>query len=419
MGAESLPIAHWSERENPDLTWALLSPSLLRYSYLDDLADNPDFVARQEDNVPSTELIPHRIATCKVRLAGRCKGLFEFRPYGLEESRPTHQEIVRFTHRSIPEFLEEYLSSHWKKFLSEFDFVNAYIRTLMATLKLFKLDSSILIANRIEAELLCTLQVVRNSQNGAKAEYFTYLDDLEALLYAKQIEGSPEFPRLTWTHFYSSPVSSPTFLSVFHTALGACYHEYAAWKTRINPEVIANGNAAEALINVLNGIRFHRLIPLDLFPCMCTPSNVFSTVLALLQQGVNPTSISIRPKDCGLSAWGYLVALLTCRKDHIERDGYWAAVEVCLQFGTSLPTWSRNSEKSLSISLAEMSNSIDALSPGMFTPGSDIELLMIPGVLRQIGGTATLVDFVSLHAPPNAERILEILEARERQGGVA
>jgi hypothetical protein len=284
----------------------------------------------------------------------------------------------------------------------------------MAALKLFQLGSSVRITYKVTTELFASLHVVRNSQNSAKAEYFAYLDDLDAVLYAKQIEGSPEFPRLTWTRFYSTPYNEPSFVSVFHSALEMGYHEYAAWKIRKTPEVIANGNAAEALFAVIHGIRFTDLIPYCWYPCMKTTSCVSSTVLVLLQGGVNPCSISIRPTDHGFSAWGYLVTLLThCCQGDSRIDRYWAAVEVSLQFGASLPIWSRNSEKSLSISLTEMSHDIEALNPGWFSTNSDIEEWFIPDVLRRMGGSATMVDFVSLHAPPNAERILEILETRK------
>ena len=191
------------------------------------------------------------------------------------------------------------------------------------------------------------------------------------------------------------------------------YHEYAAWKIRKTPEVIANGNAAEALFDVIHSIRFHTLVPYSWYSCMRTLSSVSSTVSLLLERGANPCSISIRPKDHGFSAWSYLVTLLTqCPQGHSTIDRYWAAVEISLQFGASLPIWSRNSEKSLSISLAEMSYDIETLKQGWFSTPVDFKEWFIPDVLKKIGGSATMVDFVSLHAPPNAERIFDILETR-------
>jgi Cdc6-like AAA superfamily ATPase len=409
LGTENLPIAKW--RYSSPL-WALLSPSLLRYSYLDEFADNPNFAIQQANNVPSMESIQGRIATCRTRLAGRCKGLLEFRPYGLNESRQNHQEIVRFTHRSIPEFLEEYLSSHWKMFLSGFDFVHAYIQTLKAALKLFQFQGSITDAKMITTELLGSLKVVRESQNSAITEYFPYLDDLDAVVYAKQIEGSPEFPHLTWTRFYSTTYRSPTFVSVFHTALKIGYHEYAAWKIRKSPEAIANGNAAEALMTAIHGIEFVRLAPNSWYNSVRSLCDISSTASLLLQQDVDPCSISLHPEDNGISAWGYLVNTLSrCHQGDLKINGLWAVVEVYLQFSAPLPKWSRNSELSLSISLAEISRDIEVAR--RFDNPEDVSAWFIPEALKKTGGSATILDFASLHAPPNVERIFEILETRE------
>jgi hypothetical protein len=257
-------------------------------------------------------------------------------------------------------------------------------------------------------ELLCALRVLRNTQKCGNTDSFTYLDTVERTLYEKQVEISPEFPTLTWTHFYTLDAGIPAFVSVFHTALSVHCHEYVAWRARNDPEAVATSNAAEALRNIFKGIYSQSLPPWSWLP-RSTPSDVFLTTVALLKQGVNPSCISTRPKDDGLSAWGYLVTLLT-REGHLDLPGaqYWAAVEAILQFGGSLPLWSRASEKSITISIPEMPRSIDV---GYFDTSKEHPP---PETLKHIGGTATLEDFVSYHAPENCERILQILEAREK-----
>jgi hypothetical protein len=76
--------------------------------------------------------------------------------------------------------------------------------------------------------------------------------------------------------------------------------------------------------------------------------------------------------------------------------------------------WRRNSKESLSISLAEMSHDIEALKPTsrLIYYVRDFEHWFIPDILGKIGGSATMVDFVNLHAPPNTQRIFSILEIR-------
>jgi hypothetical protein len=389
LGIEVLPISFFN--------CVVYGPSLLRYSFLDELADDPHFLMRE--NAPSsTELIEDRIASCRIRISGRCKGLLEFRPYGNQ-----NQEMIKFTHRSIPEFLENYLSSHWNKYLSEFDLMHAYTSTLIAALRLMPMDFSISTANRLLMELLCALVVLRNTQKCGNTDSFTCLDDVEKILYEKQVEISPEFPTLTWTRFYTLDAGTPAFVSIFHTALSTHCHEYVAWRIRNDPEVVATSNAAQALHDIFNGIHSQHLPPWDLFP-RSTPNDVFLTTVALLKQGVNPNCISIRPKDEGLSAWGKLITKLTqCKMEELAQ--YWAAVEAILQFGGSLPLWSRDSVESITISMPEMHRSIVVVEK-LDMKGS------LPEALKHMGGTATLEDFVSFHAPENCERILQLLEAR-------
>jgi hypothetical protein len=285
--------------------------------------------------------------------------------------------------------------------------MHAYTSTLIAALRLLQIDSSMSTANMVLTELLCALRLLRNTQKCDNTDAFTYLDNVERTLYKKQVEVSPEFPTLTWTHFYTLDIGVPAFVSVFHTALSAHCHKYVAWRARNDPEAVATSNAAEALRNIFKGIDSQRMPPWKWLP-RSTPSDVFLTTVALLEQGVNPSCISIRPKDDGLSAWGYLVTLLT-QDSHLDLLGaqYWAAVEAMLQFGASIPLWSRASEESLTISIPEMLRCIN------------IEYNLthkkrLPETLKHIGGTATLEGFVSCHAPENCERILQILEAREK-----
>jgi len=311
--------------------------------------------------------------------------------------------MIKFTHRSIPEFLENYLSSYWNKYLSEFDLMHAYTSTLIAALRFMPMNFSMSTANNLLLELLCALVILRNTQECSNPDSFTCLDDVERILYKKQVEASPEFPTLTWTHFYTLDVATPAFVSVFHTALSAHCYAYVAWRIRNDPEVVATSNAAEALRSIFKGIHCQKLPPWEWFP-PSTPNDVFLTTVALLKQGVNPNCISIRPKDNGLSAWGFLITELTERKkEDLQRAKYWAAVEAILQFGGSLPLWSRDSMESLIISMPEMSRSIVAQI-------SDSRPL--PEALKHMGGTATLEDFVSFHSPENCERILALLEAR-------
>src|SRR5437667_7616592 len=124
----------WGNSDTHPL-WALHCSSLLRYSFLDEFADDPDFAMRK-NALSSSRSIQDRIESCRIRISGRCKGLLEFRPYVLGESHGTHQEIVRFTHRLIPEFLENYIPSYWKECLSQFDLFHAYTSTLIASLEL-------------------------------------------------------------------------------------------------------------------------------------------------------------------------------------------------------------------------------------------------------------------------------------------
>jgi hypothetical protein len=76
--------------------------------------------------------------------------------------------------------------------------------------------------------------------------------------------------------------------------------------------------------------------------------------------------------------------------------------------------WWCNSKESFSIPLVEMSHNIEAMKPtsGLIDYIRDFEHWFIPDILGKIGGSATMVDFVNLHATANVERIFSILEIR-------
>jgi hypothetical protein len=421
LGVECLPIAEWDYTSASEDLWAMLSPSLFRYSFLDDFADDPDFAVRHGDNlVPGPGLIQNRIDACRIRISGRCRGLLEFRPYGLDSSCETRQDIVRFTHRSIPEFLERYmcLSKDWSEALRDFEIVHAYSSTLIAALKLSTIDSGMETGYHIGAELLCTLQLLREAGRRDNHIAFGYLDELERALYVKQLAVSPEFPALGWTRFHSTAGRAPAFHSVFHMALKFHKYEYVAWRVRHDRSLVAknDGNDAEAIIDIIKGIQFRDVDPNEWFP-RSTPSDVFQTTHLVLNHGADPISPSRREEEEECSAWSLLLTILS-KSDGDNQDPkqlYWAAMEAMLHFTSALPQWVRASESAITLSFPGLPHIIDIEGTKFYS--GEMDIYKIPHQLRRVGGTATLEDWISYHQPENSERLLQILAAKE-DGGV-
>jgi hypothetical protein len=91
----------------------------------------------------------------------------------------------------------------------------------------------------------------------------------------------------------------------------------------------------------------------------------------------------------------------------------WAALEICLQFiDLPPPLWHRHNRSTFSISIPKIGG---AICPSKESPISPVSLLLaeLPESLQDDGGTGTLEDFLWFHSPPNAEKILGILEARK------
>jgi len=411
LGVESLPLPSWNFEPIPQLR-ALLSPSLLRYSFLDDLADDQDFATRASSPL-SADAIQERMDNAQVRIAGRCKGLLEFRDSSLAKELEPNQKIVRFTHRSIPEFLERYLAKGWKENMLGFELVHAYISTFVAALKLFRLDTSLRTCYYIDTEIYCALRILHNAED-CDSTALTCLDNMEKALYTKQLEASPAFPKLRWAHFHTTSGAEPAFLSVFFSALRFHSHRYIEWRLNREPTLVANRSDAESFIAIIKGIYFYDHLPASWF-ARTTPNDVLLVTLAILKRGADPNVPSLHPTYGGATGWGYLLTMLTKHDDHDVKDWYWAVAEAILQFGGPLPQWTRVSSSSIIVSVPGTSTKIDVLDT-VTQPwrGGKFDESKLPKVLEDVGATATVEDFVTHQAPENSELLLQILATRER-----
>lgn len=411
LSVESLPLPTWSFEPIPQLG-ALLSPSVLRYSFLDDLVDDPDFAMRASSS-SSANAIQERIDKAKIRIAGRCKGLLEFRPSSLHGGMQPHQAIVRFTHRSIPEFLERYLANRWKENILGFKPAHAYVSTFVAALQLYRLDTSLGTGYYIDTEVHCALQILRNAK-GRDSAALTSLDNMEKALYAKQLEASPEFPKLMWAHFHTGASGEPRFLSVFFSALSFHCHGYVECRVNREPTVVANCSAAQSFLAITRGIHFYDLPPLSEFP-RATPKDVLLVTRAILKGGADPNVSSLHPKDHGVTGWGHLLTMLTIEGgDHDKKDWYWAVAEAILQYGGPLPQWTRVSLSSVILSIPGAPNKIDVSDTPFYSGPTKFNNSRLPEVLEDVGATATIEDFVNHQAPENSELLLQVLATRQR-----
>ncbi|KAK0748990.1 hypothetical protein B0T18DRAFT_96185 [Schizothecium vesticola] len=412
LGVEFLPVPYFLET----LLYPTFSPSLCRYSFLDDIADDPDFLEKQGSVIPSTEAVENRISTCRTRISGRCRGLLEFRPYGLSKDREGLEEIVRFTHRSIPEFLGKYLSSNWGTYLSDFDLVQAYTKTFAAALKLVKAPFPET-HKTFSKQIHSLFDVIVTYQGQVTSTHFGYLDEFDAVLHSRQLESKPEFPEASWTKFRSAFRSRPCFESLFHTALGVNYHPYVRWKLNRDPHLVAGVGEAAALIAAFTGIYFEQRYPSQAYRKV-KPDDVLSTTETLLEQGLDLTAASAFPNDRGILAWECLLVVVTSAQKEEGDYGViplvWAAVEACLQRIDLPPVWHRRDATTLTISIPKIGRVYDA-SQGCPINAGGLQLgnLKLPGSLQDVGGAATLEDFLCFHSPPNAEKVLQILEGRK------
>jgi hypothetical protein len=418
LGVEGLPAPQWYH-DPKDETRFMLSPSVFRYSFLDDLADDADFATRRGDNlVPAPGLIQNRIESCKLRISGRCRGLLEFRSHRPIDENNAEYDIVGFTHRSIPEFLENYIytSTDWKDSLRGFDVAHAYSSTLIAALKLSPIDAQLQATYSVGTELLGVLQLVYNTGRCEDPIALRHLDVLEKALYVKQLEVSPDFAALRWRHFHSQCGSAPAFLSVFHTAIRAHKYKYVCWRIRHDPDLVSRdgGNDAEALISVVKGIQYHDLSPWS-YHATSTTDDVLKTSLCILNHGADPASPSARAGE-KWSALSYLLTCLSTQSGLKEREPRnWAAVEAMLQFTSALPRWLRASEDTIILSITGTPHSTDIPTSYIRTCSRELEDAL-PFQLRSVGGTATLEDWIGHMEPENSERILQILATKEESG---
>jgi len=390
LGLERLPIAEWARVQRGEEQLAMLSPSLFRYSFLDDFADDANFATRNY-LVLEPGLVQDRIDSCRIRISGRCRGLLEFRPYGHGNSDEGHQDIVKFTHRSIPEFLESYMLKHWREALRGFDMVHAYTATLIAALKVSSINDNFAGRRIIDRELICALQLVRATGRTDNLLHFGHLHMLEKAIY------------LRWP-------ARPT--AVFHAALSFHRYEYVTWRIHSDRSLVSkgNGNDAEALILLIRGIEFHLLAP-ACWHTPSTPGDVLQTTLCILNDGADPLSPSPYANE-NFSTWSFLLTLISKqggRKGYGPR--YWAAVEAMLQFTSALPQWLRASEHLITLSIPAVAQIFEIRKDEFMD--RDIDSADIPHQLKAVGGTATLEDFIKHQTPENSDRLLQILAAKE------
>jgi hypothetical protein len=175
--------------------------SVFRYSFLDDLWRDLDYVAIHEAHNFSPEQLKDRLDRTRRRVRGLCKGLLDIttRRHSWNNSIPA-TEVVRLTHRSVVDFLEQdELKDEMAKYRSDVDWFDLYCHTFLAQIKFLSVDQSYFQPGRtdepadyLESGFANDLSAIltracRCGPTRLTPSFLGFLDDLNLLLVQRKI----------------------------------------------------------------------------------------------------------------------------------------------------------------------------------------------------------------------------------------
>jgi hypothetical protein len=182
--------------------------SVFRYSFLDDLWRDLDYVAIHEAHNFSPEQLKDRLDRTRRRVRGLCKGLLDIttRRHSWNNSIPA-TEVVRLTHRSVVDFLEQdELKDEMAKYRGDVDWFDLYCHFILYLIRRLDLKNlvfcnsgivvfSLCIAIRGQRKALCTSGMLEHSFLGCKSgsrAWYTYRELVPALktkIYTGMVGG--------------------------------------------------------------------------------------------------------------------------------------------------------------------------------------------------------------------------------------